>query len=254
MEWKRMAPQPEPSRREALEAQALLCALTELSARAGHDLIAPLNQAGSLLALFVKRYRNQVGSEADELLEFLQSASTTMEGLVAGIRRYLEIAGRAPSFEPVDLNASLASCLALLDKRISECAAVIESESLPVVSADAAQMAALFGILIGNSIKFRQADTPPRIRISSKRVDHIVVVAIADNGIGIDPEFSETVFLPFRRLNNGKEYPGTGLGLAMAKLIIELHGGNIRIDPAQASAVKGSSGASVQFTLPGHFS
>jgi len=216
--------------------------LTELSSRAGHDLVGPLNQAASLLALLIKRYRNQLDSDADQLLEYLQSASTRMEWVVDGVRKYLEIAGRSPRFEPVDLNASLASSLTLMEKAILESGAVIESESLPSVTADATHMATIFGILIGNAIKFRKADAAPRIRVSSRREGNIQTVSVEDNGIGIDPEFAETAFLPFGRLN-GREYPGVGLGLAMAKLITEVHGGGIRIESMPAA------GTRVQFSL-----
>jgi light-regulated signal transduction histidine kinase (bacteriophytochrome) len=235
-----MAPQPEMSRQEMITAQALLSGLTELSARAGHDLLGPVNQAGALVALFIKRYGGQMGPEADKLLEFLQSASGRMDSVAAGVRKYLEIAGRPPSFGPVDLNISLASSLAPLEKAIAESGAVIViSDSLPIVTADADQMVEIFEILLGNSIKFRKPDTPLRIRISSIRANG--GVEIADNGIGIDPDYHESVFLPFRRLN-GREYAGDGLGLAMAKLIVELHAGRIWVHPAPC-------GTHVRFTV-----
>jgi len=239
-----MSPQPEMSRQEVIAAQALLSGLTELSSRAGHDLLGPINQAGSLLQLFVKRYSSQLDPEADKLLEFLQSASSTMEGAVAGVRKFLEIAGRPPSFGPVDLNDSLACSQVGLGKSIVVSSAVIESDPLPVISADATQMAAIFEILIGNSIKFRRPEAPPRIHVSLNPLGEI---AIADNGIGIDPEYNETVFLPFKRLN-GRAYAGAGLGLTTAKLIAEMHGGSIRIGPV--SNCEGiSQGTQVHFTV-----
>lgn len=247
MKLEPMAPQAETIRQEEIAARALLSGLTELSAHAGHDLLGPLNQAGSLLALFIRRYGNQLDSDADKLLDFLQTASARMEGVVAGVRKYMEIAGRPPSFTPVDLNASLASSLASLEKVVSESGAVIESDSLPVVSGDAAHMVTLFEILIGNSIKFHNPDAPPRIRISSTRTGDIWNIAITDNGIGIDPEYSEVVFLAFRRLGGGA-YTGAGLGLAMAKLIIGMHGGNIRIGPV-LNCERLSEGTQVLFTV-----
>lgn len=223
-----MAPQPEISRQEAVAAQALLSGLTELSSRAGHDLVGPLNQAASLLALLIKRYGSQLDPEADKLLEFLQHSSSRMEGVAAGLRKYMEIAGRPPSFAPVDLDASLACSLSLLDEAISESGAVVVSDSLPTVLADAANMVTMFEILIGNSIKFRRPDTPPRIHVFSRSTGDINIIAIADNGIGIDPEAGESIFLPFQRLR-GMEYSGAGLGLASAKLIAEIQGCDIRI-------------------------
>jgi len=242
-----MAPRPEISRREAIAAQALLTGLTELSSRAGHDLVGPLNQAASLLALFIKRYGSQLGPDADQLLEFLQRSSTSMEGVAAGVRKYLEIAGRPPSLAPVDLNASLACSLSLLEEAISESGAIVASDSLPTVSADAAHMVTIFEILIGNSIKFRRPDTPPRIQIFSRAVGDLNIIAIADNGIGVDPESRETVFLPFRRLN-GKEYSGAGLGLAVVKLIAEMQGGYVRIGPVP-DCEPSHNGTQVEFTV-----
>jgi light-regulated signal transduction histidine kinase (bacteriophytochrome) len=225
-----MAPQPEPGRQEVTVANALLSGLNDLSSRAGHDLLGPLNQAASLLALFLKRHGDSPDPQVANLLEFLQSSSNRIEGVLTGFRRYLEIAGKRPNFESVDLNVSLASSLALLEKEIAESGAIIALGQLPMVSADAAQMVAIFEILIGNAIKFRRPDVAPRIQISSVREGDLRSISIADNGIGIDPEYGETVFLPFKRLN-GAHYPGAGLGLAVAKLIVEMHGGRIRINP-----------------------
>ncbi len=211
-----MAPRPETSRQEAVAAQALLSGLTELSSRASHDLVGPLNQAASLLALFIKRYGSQLDPDADKLLEFLQRSSIRMDDVAAGVRKYMEIAGRPPSFEPVDLNASLAcSSLGLLEKAISESGAVVVSDSLPTVSADAAHMVTMFEILIGNSIKFRRPDTPPRIQVLSRSTGDDNIVSVADNGIGIDPEFRETVFFavpaaPWERIFRGWPWFGCG--------------------------------------------
>jgi light-regulated signal transduction histidine kinase (bacteriophytochrome) len=243
---KLQARKPESARQESLEAEALLSALTEFSARVGHDLLGPVNQAGSLLALFIKRHRSQLDSEADQLLDFLQSASSRTQTVLNGIHKYMEMAGAAPRFRPVDLNVSLDSARAVLARRIAESGAEIVSEPLPLVSADAGQITALFEILIGNSIKFRSADAPLRVRISAsssvdESADATEIIAIADNGIGIDPEHREAVVLPFRRLN-GKEYEGPGLGLAIAKLIAERHGGHLAVGET-------GIGACVQFSL-----
>jgi len=235
------------SPQDAIAAQALLAGLTELSSRAPHDLLGPLHRSASLLALFVKRYRGRLDPEADHLLEFLASASTSMEGVAAGVRKYMEIAARAPSYGPVDLNVSLASSLAQMEKAISATGAVIVPDSLPTVSADAAHMVTLFESLIGNSIKFRRPDVAPRVQVSSQGAGDIRTVAISDNGIGIDPQYRQAVFLPFKRLN-GAEYPGPGLGLAAAKLIAEMHGGSIRID-SLTDCEPSASGTRVEFTV-----
>jgi light-regulated signal transduction histidine kinase (bacteriophytochrome) len=240
-----VAPQPESDPREVTAASALLSGLNDLSSRAGHDLLGPLNQAASLLALFLKRQGNSHDTQADTLLDFLQSSSIRIEGVLAGFRRYLEIASKPPSFEAVDLNRSLAASVALLEKEIAESGAVIAVGQLPMVSADSVQTVAIFEILIGNAIKFRRPGVPPRIQVSLIREGGLQKISIADNGIGIDPEYSETVFQPFKRLN-GAQYPGAGLGLAVAKLIVEMNGGRIRINPERK---KHPGGTDVLFTV-----
>lgn len=244
----RDATRPEMRRDDAIAAHALLAGLTELSSRSRHDLLGPLNRSASLLTLFIRRYRGQLDQEADKLLEFLESASASMEGVAEGVRRYMEIAARAPGFGPVDLNVSLASSLAQLQKTISTSCAVIVSDSLPTVWADAAHMKALFEILLENSIKFALPDVPARIQVSSRPAGDSRMIAIADNGIGIDPQHRDAAFLPFKRLN-GAEYPGAGLGLAAARLIAEMHGGTIRIIDSPTDAERTSRGIQVEFTV-----
>lgn len=229
---------------ETLETKALLSSLSEFSARAGHDLVGPLNQAGSLLALFIKRYSGKIDSEAGQLLEFLQSAAAKMEGAVTGIADYMAIASSPAASATFDLNAALASALASLEREISRTRATVEAGSLGWVVADRAQVAALFEILIGNSIKFRKPGIAPSIGVSAERSGGSQTIAVKDNGIGIDPKMSDLVFQPFRRLH-GRDYPGAGLGLAVAKLIVERHGGSIEVVPHEEIA-----GACLRFTLP----
>jgi light-regulated signal transduction histidine kinase (bacteriophytochrome) len=230
--------------REAIEARALLAGLTALSARAGHDMVGPLNQAGSLLALFLKRHRDTIDPDGNQLLEFLQASAARMEGVVEGMRKYMAGVARAPVHAPVDLNQALAGALERLKNAIDESGAVIIAEPLPVVSADVSQVTTVFEHVIGNAIKFRDPDKTPRIYVSAGCEGDMPAITIRDEGIGIDPEYGEAVFTPFKRLN-GREYAGAGLGLALVKTIIEMHGGSVRIVPA----TEGVEGSSVQFTL-----
>jgi light-regulated signal transduction histidine kinase (bacteriophytochrome) len=222
-------------------------AFADFSSRAGHDLVSPLNQAASLIALFVQRYKSQLDSDADVLLEFLQSSAARMRGVVAGVQEYLEVASGLPEISDTDLNACLASAQAKLEGVIEQNSVEIVSEPLPVIRADRRQMARVFEILLGNAIKFRRPDEPPRICISGGSADGRQIVAVADNGVGIDANYREAVFLPFRRLH-GKDYPGAGLGLAILKLIVELNGGATRIE--SSSCTGSAPGASVVMTFP----
>ncbi len=218
------------------QARTLAAELVLFSSRAGHDLLGPLNQAGSLLTLFIKRYRDVVDPEGEVLLEFLQTASTRMESVVHGVEKYLNVAAGATAREHVDMNSPLASSLELLEKAVAESSAAVTSDSLPAITADANQMVRIFEALIGNAIKFRKPAEPPRIHISSRRSGEHWQFSVEDNGIGIEPEYRESVLLPFKRLH-GKDYPGAGLGLAVAKLIAGLHGGTIWIDSVSKSGL-----------------
>jgi light-regulated signal transduction histidine kinase (bacteriophytochrome) len=252
--------------KDLTRARTLTTELAEFSARAGHDLLGPLNQASALLALFVQGRSVQSGlvqsgfvqsndSEADAeartLLELLQASAARMQGVVNGVQPYLDIAATAPDFEEVDMNTAVASAQLRLDKAIGESAAVIASEPLPAVSGVGDQMTMLFEILIANSIRFRREQDAPRIRISAERAAPYRVAGnwlfrVEDNGIGIDTQYREIVFRPFRRLH-GKEYAGAGMGLATAKLIVGLHGGDIWIEPVGSDA---PCGTAVLFTVP----
>lgn len=237
-----MATMTELKPREAMAAKVLLSALTEFSSCARHDLIAPINQTASLVALFIRRNGDQQNTEAKEILELLESASTRMDRLTAGIRTYMEVAGRLPHFEPVDLGMALSAALGRLQGTISETGAVIVPDPLPVVAADPANMVTIFEILIGNSLRFRRADESPRIRVSSAREKGVDGIQVEDNGIGIDPGYTEAVLRPFKRLGGN---PEPGLGLAIAKLIVDLHAGSISIHPAPSGV-----GTVARFTVP----
>ncbi len=226
-----------PARQTDGPTEAMLEALTELTSRAGHDMVGPLNQAGSLLALFIKRYKDSLDSDAEQLLGFLHSASVRMEGVVNGLRDYMEAIGHLPVCSAVDLN----DVLARAKERSGETGALIESEPLPVVWADREQVAFVFQQLIDNAAKFRNPEEQVRITVSAARDGDIVAIKVHDEGIGIDPEQGENIFLPFRRLN-GREYPGAGLGLAAVKAIVAMHGGVARLAGS-------GPGTTIEFTL-----
>lgn len=241
-----MAPQPDSERRILPRTSALAALLAEFSARAGHDLIGPINQASSLLALFVHQQKCGPDAEASVLLEHLQNCNARMQVVVAAVQQFLAIASDMRAFAPVDLNGTVAAARQRVERQIAEHGAVISHDALPVITANGDQMTTLFENLLRNAIRFRRPDVPPLIRISVRQSGSDWVFAVADNGIGIDSEYREVVFQPFRRLH-GKEYPGAGMGLTTAKLIAGMHGGEIRIDPGAENA----HGTAVLFKLPG---
>ncbi|MDP9055601.1 MAG: ATP-binding protein [Acidobacteriota bacterium] len=231
------------SHSELPELRALLTALTGFSARAGHDMAGPLNQASSLLALFMKRYKNQIDEDADQLLDYVQNASQRMEEVANGVRKFMELAAKPTGRDSVDLNESLASALERLQPEIARSGANVIAARLPVVTGDAAQLTLLFEHLVGNSIKFRDTEVSPRVYISVSPEENMQAIAIRDEGFGVDPEDYDSLFVPFKRLN-GCEFPGPGLGLAMARLIVERHGGRISMVP-----VAQGPGTCVRFTV-----
>jgi light-regulated signal transduction histidine kinase (bacteriophytochrome) len=231
-------PETEQTSEDAVRGGTLADELSLFCARAGHDLLGPLNQSAALLALFVRRYRSQLDAEADVLLEYLGNSAERMDTLLGAVRRYMDIACEPLSRRTTDLEAALSSALAILEPAVKANDAAITSDPLPNAECDTKKITILLEILVGNAIKFRRPDEAPRIHISTGREEDKTLITVADNGIGIDPEQAEEVLLPFRRLN-GREYPGAGLGLATATLIARLHGGGIRVlsSPAGGTAV-----------------
>jgi light-regulated signal transduction histidine kinase (bacteriophytochrome) len=222
---------------EAARGRVLTEELAEFAARAGHDLLGPLNQAASLLALFVRRHRNEPDAEAAVLFEHLGSAAARMDTALAGVRGYLNLASQPLQRQTVSLHGPLSAALAVLDPAVKASGATITADPLPAIDCDGRGIAAVFEILIDNAIKFRRTAEAPRIHVSAARQGGHILIAVADNGIGIDPKFCADALLPFRRLN-GREYSGAGLGLPKAKLIARLHGGGLRIEPAPPAGTR----------------
>ena len=232
---KELAPQPDPS--------VLYYELTAFAVRAGHDLSGPLNQAATLVSLFVKTHEQEGGK--DPLLLHLKNAAKRMTSLLAGMRCFLEIAGSRPDFQPASASAALTACQVLLQKMIMETDARVTSGPLPEVWADDTHLIALFSSLLENALLFRKSGERPVIHISALRAGAFWSFTIADNGTGI--EQAEAALLPFKRLSAGHsgelDSEGSGMGLAIANLIVRLHGGGIAIQSQPGE------GTSVTFTL-----
>jgi len=216
--------------------------IASFTSRAAHDLVGPLNQAGSLAALLVKRYRGQLDPGAEVILGHLQGAANRMASMVEEVRTYLSMLTREASLVLVDSNNALTSALFLLHSDIEQSGAIVTADSLPEVLGDSNQLTMLFSKLISNSIKFRNASAPPQVHVSCVLSSQEVVFSVRDNGIGIPPQHCSTVFLAFKTLH-GREYPGTGLGLTIAKRIVESHRGRIWIESEEGH------GTAVYFTM-----
>jgi signal transduction histidine kinase len=211
---------------------------------ASHDLQEPLRKVASFCQLLKRRYAGQLDERADQYINFAVDGAQRMQRLINDLLAFSRIGRMTTGFTGVDLDRVMSETVAGLDAARERTDAEITWSDLPVVRGEEALLATLLANLVGNSLKFRRPGVPPRVRISAKQVGDDWEVTCADNGIGIEPEFADKVFVIFQRLHGKEAYPGTGIGLAIAKRIVEYHGGRIWVDPEY------SDGAAVHFTLP----
>lgn len=193
---------------------------------ASHDLQEPLRMVTSYLELLEKRYSDGLDSNAIEFISYAVDGAQRMRGLINDLLMYSKVSTRARAFNKVDCSDVLSHALQNLKVAIEEKKAIINKENLPMVMGDSSQLIQLFQNLISNALKF-QGNKNPIINISCKEKEKEYEFSFKDNGIGIDPGFLKDIFLPFRRLHTREEYPGSGIGLAVCKKIVERHGGVI---------------------------
>jgi PAS domain S-box-containing protein len=210
---------------------------------ASHDLQEPLRMIGSYVQLLARRYRGRLDQDADEFIAFAVEGVSRMRRLIDDLLAYSRVGTRGNDLEQVDLEPLFETTLADLGEAIVEAGAQITHDPLPVVAGDRQQLGQILLNLVGNAIKFRD-DAPPRVHVGARRDAAGWTISVRDNGIGIEPQYFERVFVIFQRLHPREQYPGTGIGLAIAKKIVERHGGRIWVESEPGS------GATVSFTLP----
>ncbi len=209
---------------------------------ASHDLQEPLRMVTNFTQLLKQQYKEKLDGNAMEYIDFAVDGSRRMYDLLNGLLAYSRIHTRGKQFNHVDLNHVLESAVKNLTINIKERNAVIKSDKLPHVNVDQNQMIHLFQNLISNGIKFNKQT--PEIYISSKLYDDHYVISVKDNGIGIESQYFERIFLMFQRLVQRGEYEGTGIGLSICKRIVEIHGGKIWVESEQGK------GSVFYFTIP----
>ena len=201
---------------------------------ASHDLQEPLRMVSSYTQLLAQRYEGQLDDKAQKYIRYAVDGATRMQALINDLLAYSRVGTRRLSPEPTDPQAALSVAVQNLTVMIEESRAVITNDNLPTVRADAVQLALVFQNLLANAIKFRGSDVP-HIQVSAKDRGNEWVFSVKDNGIGIEPQHADRVFVIFQRLHTRNEYPGTGIGLAVCQRIVERHGGKIWFESTPGS-------------------
>lgn len=211
---------------------------------ASHDLQEPLRKVASFTQLLQKRYGGQMDERADQYIAFAVDGAKRMQQLIQDLLGFSRVGRLGGELADVPLDEALASALDNLDNLVEETAAVVTHDGLPVVRGERPLLVQLLQNLVGNAIKFRDPDRTPEVRITARRVGDSWELECRDNGIGIDPQYAERVFVIFQRLHPKDVYEGTGIGLALCKKIVEYHGGRIWLGDADGP------GTSICWTLP----
>ncbi|MEQ8821910.1 MAG: PAS domain S-box protein [Sumerlaeia bacterium] len=199
---------------------------------ASHDLQEPLRMVASYLQLIEKRYAERLGPDGLEFLAFAVDGAKRMKTLIQALLDYSRIESQGQPFQPVALDECVDAALRHLGPRIEESGARIDRQPLPTISGDPSQMTQVFQNLLSNSLKFQPSGQQPRISIWSKQAEGIAELEFHDNGIGIPQPHRERIFQIFQRLHGRDQFPGTGIGLAVCKRVIERHNGTIRVEPS----------------------
>ncbi len=210
---------------------------------ASHDLQEPLRMLSSYSQLLSKRYQGRLDQKADTYIRFIVDGAKRMQVLINDLLTYSRVGTRGKPLGPTDCEAVLKAALTSLQIAIRESGAVVTQDPLPTVLGEESQLGQLFQNLIGNGIKYRNSRAP-QIHVSCRQKAADWLFSVKDNGIGIDPQYAERIFIIFQRLHTREEYPGTGIGLAVCKKIVERHGGRIWVES------EAGKGATFYFTLP----
>ena len=210
---------------------------------ASHDLQEPLRMVASYVQLLERRYKDKLDSDANEFIAYAVDGASRMKTLINDLLAFSRVETRGGPLEKTDSMEALGEALANLQHIVEDTGAVVLNDELPVIWADYTQIVQLFQNLIGNALKFR-GDSPPLVRVSARQQDGAWEFCVQDNGIGIAPEFFERIFIIFQRLHGKTTYPGTGIGLAICKRIVERHRGRIWVESEPGK------GAAFRFTIP----
>ncbi len=210
---------------------------------ASHDLQEPLRMVASYAQLLGRRYEAKLDGDAREFMAYIVDGAARMKQLIEDLLAYSRVGTKGAEFKRVNAEDALKRALFNLRVAIEEAGAVVTNDPLPTLSGDEVQLGQLLQNLMSNALKFR-SDSVPRIHIGVTESAKEYAFEVRDNGIGIEPQYYERIFMVFQRLHNKGEYPGTGIGLAICKKVVERHGGRIWVES------RPGAGSSFYFTLP----
>ena len=208
-----------------------------------HDLQEPLRMVASYTQLLEKRYKGSLDADAEEFIAYAVDGARRMQNMIQSLLSYSRVGTRGKPFEPTECESVFEQALANLKLTIDESGAGVTHDPLPRVMADETQLIQLFQNLLANAIKFRD-EKQPRIHVSAKEDSNECLFSVSDNGIGINPEYFDRIFVIFQRLHGREEYPGTGIGLSVCKRIVERHGGRIWVESQPGE------GSTFHFAIP----
>ncbi|MBE9028960.1 GAF domain-containing protein [filamentous cyanobacterium LEGE 11480] len=211
---------------------------------ASHDLQEPLNQVANYVQLLEMRYNDALDADAKDFIDFAVEGVSLMQTLIDDVLVYSKVDLQGVEWQLTPVDEPLQRALGNLRGRIAETETEIVADTMPTIVADSTQLMQLFQNLIGNAMKFRHPDRTPQIHIGVERLEEDWQFSVKDNGIGIDPQFADRIFVIFQRLHTRDEYPGSGMGLAICKKIVECHRGRIWLES------ESEEGVTFKFTIP----
>ena len=217
--------------------------LEQFAYAASHDLQEPLRAVSGCVQMLQQRYKEKLDDRAGELISMAVDGTVRMQALIEDLLTYSRLGRRADELCSVSCAEGLDAALKNLFVVIQETSAEVSQTELPHVWGNPAQLVMLFQNLVGNAIKFRSKDVPPRVHVGAEQEGAFWKISVADNGIGIEPQYFQRIFAIFQRLHSRREYPGTGIGLALCKRIVEHHGGEIQVESEVGR------GTTIHFTL-----
>jgi light-regulated signal transduction histidine kinase (bacteriophytochrome) len=230
--------------RQSADLSASNAELRQFASVASHDLREPLRMVSFYTQLLAKRYKGKLDADADEFIGYALEGATRMGDLINNLLEYSRVSARMRDIAPADCEAIFQQSMKNLRLAVTESSATVAHDPLPVILGDVSQLGQVFQNLIGNAIKYRSDRRQPHIHVCAREQPAEWLFSVSDNGIGIEPQYFETIFGIFQQLHSREKYGGTGVGLAICRRIVERHMGRIWVESEP------EKGSTFCFTIP----